>query len=95
MNALAFEQIKLAIAIAAMMVMLVLAGCGAGAEPSPYPSIWTQKVALSGWGFTMATAYGPFNLGYLSWQRNLDQPLPVAQPPAMLPSAFMPRATIP
>lgn len=44
------------------------------------PSFWTQKVLITGWGFTMATPYGPFNIGYLQWQRNIDPPKTPAEP---------------
>jgi hypothetical protein len=41
---------------------------------------WDQKVTFGGWGFSMITPYGPFNIGYLSWQRNVDQPQEPAKP---------------
>jgi len=87
----ALDQIKLAIFVAGIVMILGLMGCGS--EPGPYPNLWTQKVAVSGWGFTMATAYGPFNIGYLSWQRNLDQPMAPAKPGDLI--GVVSRATIP
>jgi hypothetical protein len=46
---------------------------------------WDQQVAFTGWGFTMATPYGPFNLGYLQWQRNLEKNLIPDKPFATRP----------
>lgn len=43
---------------------LLLAGCA----DSPF---WNQCVKLNAYGFTMATAYGPFNLGYAYYERNV------------------------
>jgi hypothetical protein len=41
---------------------------------------WDQEVTFTGWGFTMATPYGPFNFGYLQWQRNIEKNLTPAKP---------------
>src|SRR5678809_55876 len=68
-----------------LLTLLLSGGCTYGSYSERYPfqsgfdggvspSFWTQKVLITGWGFTMATPYGPFNIGYLQWQRNIDQP---------------------
>ena len=51
-----------AVALAAM-----LTGC---ALKDGERGFWDQQVITTAWGFTMVTPYGPFNFGYLSWQRN-------------------------
>jgi hypothetical protein len=35
---------------------------------------------VTGWGFSMMTMYGPFNIGYLQYNRNIDQPFKPASP---------------
>ena len=86
-----------------MITRLVYAGClafllslewgCAGLTPGEYQDFWDQRVAITAWGFTMATMYGPFNIGYLNWQRNLEKPGPVSQPGEVIP--LVPKATIP
>ena len=50
-------------------LLLSLSGCS---SPAGQPSFWTQCVKANGYGFTMATEFGPFNLGYLAWERNVN-----------------------
>ena len=35
---------------------------------------WTQKILTTAIGLFWFTAYGPIGLGYLQWQRNIDDP---------------------
>ena len=65
-------------------------GC-AGFTPGDHPNFWTQCVKMDGYGFTMATAYGPFNLGKLTWERNVACEKDVKQQRPLIP----PMATIP
>jgi hypothetical protein len=78
--------------IGILIAVLLSSGC-AGVEPGQYPNFWTQKVAFTGWGFTMATAYGPFNIGYLTWARNVENPPKPSQPGDVI--GILPRATVP
>ena len=59
--------------------------------PRSQIGFWDQRVTFTGWGFTMATPYGPFNIGYLSWSRNIEKPLKPDQPSDVLG----PRASVP
>lgn len=63
----------------ALGVMLSLNACSLH-YPRDQIGFWDQSVTFTGWGFTMATAYGPFNIGYLSWQRNVEKPQAPANP---------------
>ena len=63
--------------------LLFLSGC-AGFAPGKNADYWDQKVSVTGWGFSMMTMYGPFNIGYLQYSRNVDNPLTPASPSDVL-----------
>jgi hypothetical protein len=88
-----FAPLGISLSVKSILLTLILSvwGCTYGSYSERYPfqsgfdggvspSFWTQKVLITGWGFTMATPYGPFNIGYLQWQRNIDQPKEPAKP---------------
>ncbi len=53
--------------------LVLLAGLIAGCATAPgYASFWNECVKANAWGFTMGTPYGPINVGYLTWERNVD-----------------------
>lgn len=51
--------------VALLLVSLALAGCAT----SPF---WQQCIKANAYGFSMFTAYGPFNLGYVFYERNVN-----------------------
>ena len=51
------------------VLLLSLDGC---ATPKDQASFWTECVKANGYGFSMVTPYGPFNLGYITWERNVS-----------------------
>jgi len=53
------------------LAMLLLTGC-AGMEPGQYSNFWTQCVKTQAYGITYYSTYGPVNLGYITWERNLQ-----------------------
>lgn len=83
------KQALTAMAIALRLAFwMSLSGCNA--YDRTQIGFWDQRVAFTGWGFTMATEFGPFNIGYLQWNRNVE-PLKPASPSDVI----LPRATIP
>jgi hypothetical protein len=50
-------------------LVFVISSC---ATPAGQSSLWTECVKANGYGFSMVTPYGPFNLGYLTWERNVS-----------------------
>ena len=72
----------------ALVGSLALSGC-AGFAPGKNADYWDQKVSVTGWGFSMMTMYGPFNIGYLQYSRNVEQPFKPASPADVI------RATVP
>ena len=50
--------------LALLAASLLLAGC----SESPF---WHQCIKANAYGFSMFTAYGPFNLGYVYYERNV------------------------
>lgn len=60
-------------AISIALIVFFLAGCGldSGFAPSEYRNFWSQCTKFDGWGFTMASPYGPMNIGKLTWERNV------------------------
>jgi hypothetical protein len=80
-----------------ILFLFIFTGCGSiyygktsvvysekGLEATENIGFWDQKVIVTAWGFTMITAYGPFNIGYLQWQRNIEQPKDPAEPSPFL-----------
>lgn len=62
---------KGALAYLMILILLILLALMSGcATTKDERGFWDQSVITSAWGFTMVTPYGPFNFGYLSWQRN-------------------------
>lgn len=53
---------------------MVLNSCAGMTPDKDAKTFWNQKVTVEAYGFSMVTPYGPFNLGYMSWQRNVDEP---------------------
>jgi len=68
-----------------LLMLYFTVGCSTELHyPRSQIGFWDQRVTFTGWGFTMATPYGPFNLGYLSWSRNVDNPPEPANPADLL-----------
>lgn len=74
--------------------MLVLCSCSYGTynDKHPFqsgfdggvsPSFWTQKVRATIYGLYYMSPYGPVGIGYVNWERNVDQQtkLPQLVPP--------------
>ena len=80
-----------------MLMLILFSGCAGFTPSADEATFWTQKVTVSAWGFSMVTPYGPFNLGYLSWQRNVDNPQNLNGPDASKLPIPLPglKATIP
>jgi hypothetical protein len=80
-----------------MMVasLLIMGGCAGFTPTKDTKTFWDQQVATTAWGFTMMTPYGPFNLGYLSWQRNIEKPQPLEAPGSVLERLKPDQATKP
>lgn len=53
-----------------MLFVLFAQGCN-GFKPGSNPNFWTQCVKIDGWGFSGVTAYGPWNLGKVTYERNV------------------------
>ena len=66
--------------VLALFLALLLSASGCMSYPRGEIGFWDQQVGVTAWGFTMATPYGPFNIGYLQWQRNLEENLKPAKP---------------
>lgn len=79
--------------IYAALLAFYLSITGCNAYDRTKVGFWDQRVAFTAWGFTMATEFGPFNIGYLQWNRNVT-PLTPASPADVL-SPLKPKATIP
>jgi hypothetical protein len=67
------------------LVLLVLCSTFGCSYPRSEIGFWDQEVTFTAYGITWATAYGPFNLGYIQWQRNLDKNLTPDKPFATRP----------
>lgn len=73
------------IMLAALLAVLAMMGCG-GMTPGPDKDFWDQCIKFDGYGFSMLTQYGPFNLGKVTWERNvacekdIKQQTPIASP---------------
>ncbi len=67
--------------------LLLLSGC-AGFTPGPEANFWTQCLKISGYGFTMGTAYGPFNLGVLTYERNVECKSDITPPNVIMPGTI-------
>jgi hypothetical protein len=65
--------------IAAMVAALLAMGSGCATKKEEN-GFWNQRVHADAWGFTMVTPYGPFNLGYMKWQRNVNDEQEPAKP---------------
>jgi len=66
-----------------LFLFLLLMGCS-GTTPGQYANFWTQCIKFNGIGISGLTAYGPWNVGYITYERNVEckkdinpQPLPV------------------
>ena len=55
-----------------------MTGC-AGFTPGPYPNFWSECVKLNGWGVSWISPYGPLNVGYVTWERNVECPKDISQ----------------
>lgn len=66
------------------LAVTMLLFCSCAAYPRDQIGFWDQHVAFTGWGITFATEFGPLNLGYLQWQRNMTE-LEPAKPPIVRP----------
>lgn len=60
---------------------LFLSGC-AGLEPGVNPNFWTQCVKFQAWGVSAVTTWGPVNLGWTQYERNVacEKEQKVSQP---------------
>ncbi len=68
-----------------LLMLYFTVGCSTELHyPRSQIGFWDQRVTFTGWGLTAATPYGPFNLGYLSWSRNIDKPHKPANPVDLL-----------
>ena len=76
------EWIENLIIAACLLLFLSLNGCIS--YPRSEIGFWQQHVEATAWGFTMVTPYGPFNFGYLSWNRNVKDAADPAKPSDVL-----------
>jgi len=71
--------------IMALLAMFVFGGCTLHYERDQI-GFWDQCIKINGYGFTMATAYGPFNLGYLTYERNVNCDTDIKQQRPFVPA---------
>lgn len=68
------------------LILLILQGCSLHYDRSQI-GFWDQCVKADGWGVTGFTVWGSFNMGRLTWERNVNcgedlkpEPLPFLIP---------------
>jgi hypothetical protein len=80
-----FHEIDVLLLIAGALVFaMLLSGCSLNYSRDQI-GFWDQCIKANGYGFTMATAYGPFNLGYLTYERNVNCEKDIQQQKPVLP----------
>lgn len=69
-----------------LLFLLALPGCALHYDRSAI-GFWDQCVKADGWGISAFTPWGPFNMGRLTWHRNVNceedlkpEPLPTFIP---------------
>jgi len=61
-----------------MLALFLASSCGVPIGKSG-KGFWDQHVSATAWGVSMMTMYGPINIGYIQWNRNV-QPEPASPP---------------
>jgi len=89
---------KLLLYLVGLIVLLTLGGCIH--YPRTEIGFWDQHVLTTIWGFGWVTPYGPINIGYMTWERNIENPIPPVPPslpivPGALTLPVTPKATVP
>jgi hypothetical protein len=72
--------------LVALLAMTVFSGCSLHYDKEKNIGFWQQCIKVNSYGLTMATAYGPFNLGYLTYERNVNCDTDIKQQKPLVPS---------